>query len=144
MIQVPAVQLKTLLDRLESLEKVASEHESTFDQDQMQRIERLRASGKLVKKVRINFFDGKIVLAYKTTHDDVYVDNTGKVQETQRMRLEFDGGQTVEIPSVEFFRRKTQGEYEVIREARENDGRVMMTLMLEGGRELTIDANYVN
>jgi hypothetical protein len=60
------------------------------------------------------------------------------------MMLTFEDTTTLEMPTVEYFRRKTQKEYEVIREARDNDGAMWMTCMLEGGREITINAEYVN
>lgn len=143
-VEVPVETLQQLLNRIESLEKVSKEHESTFDQDQMQKIERLRATGKLVQNVRLNYLDGKIVMSYKTLANDVYIDNTGKEQSSQTMRIVFEDNSDVVIPSVEFFRRRIQKSWEVIREARDNEGVLWKTLMLEGGREVTINAEYIN
>lgn len=144
MVQVPAESLQQLLDRIESLEKTSKEHESTFDQDQMVKIERMRASGKLVKNVRINTFEGLVVSAWRSVRDDVFVDSNGREQAVQRVELTFKGGAVTEVPMVEFARRKIQKEYEVIAESRNQLGQLLMTVHLEGGEPFTIESTFVN
>lgn len=144
MVEVPAESLKQLLDRIESLEKTSKEHESTFDQDQMVKIERMRASGKLVKNVRISTFEGQLVKAWRSVRDDVFVDSNGREQAVQRVEITFKDDSVTEVPMVEFARRKIQKEYEVITESRNQLGQLLMTVHLEGGEPFTIEGTYVN
>lgn len=143
-VEVPVETLQQLLNRIESLEKTSKEHESTFDQDQIMKIERLRASGKLVKNVRINSYEGKVVSSWRSIRDDVFVDINGREQAVQRIEVAFKDGSTTEVALIDFARRKTQKEYEVISEARNQLGQLMMTVHLEGGEPFTIESSFVN
>jgi hypothetical protein len=143
-VEIDANTLKSLLDRVENLTQTVKEHEQSFGQDQMAKIERLRASGKLVKSVRLNTFNGKIISSWKMIKDDVFIDNTGKEQAIQQIAITFKDGEVQELPMIEFSRRKTQIQYEVIRESREADGSIMSTVLLEGGEEFTINNVFVN
>lgn len=157
-VAVPEETLKSILSRMEDMEQTIKnqdatigglkeaqkEYEQTASQDQILKIEKLRASGKLVKAVRLNYYDNKLILRWQSTHDDVYVDNTGKEISLQKTKLTFADDTEIEIPQIDLARRKMQREYEVIKEGRTQDGKFMFTVLTEGGKEVEIDSNYVN
>ncbi len=143
MVEVSENVLTKILSDMADLKKQVGEHEQTASQDQVRKIEAFRATGKLVKSVKLNYFEGKAVIEWRSTHDDVFVDNTGKEHAVQNTEITFMDGTTKEIPQIEFARRKTAQAYEVIAETKK-DGRLFFTLLLDGGEELLIDSNYIN
>lgn len=142
-IEVSEDVLKKLLSDMDEMKKTIAEHEKTASPDQVRKIEALRATGKLVKSVKLNYFEGQPVVSWRSTHDDVYVDNTGKEHAVQTAEITFMDGTTKELPQIEFARRKTAQTYEVIAETK-RDGRIFFTLLFLDGQELLIDSNYIN
>jgi len=157
-VEVDKAVLDEILDTLKSnKEEIAKQNETIFElkeaqkdweqtasQDQILKIEKLRASGKLVKSVRVNFYEGKIVKQWESTADDVYIDTTGKEVAVQETKLTFADGSSMEIPQIDFARRKVQKSYEVITEGRDREGNMTYTVMGDGGKEVTIDGRYIN
>lgn len=151
-VEVPKEVLENILDRLEQyqskvadLEQAQKEYEQTASQDQILKIEKLRASGKLVKSVRLNYYDNKLVLSWQSIMDDVYVETgTGKEIALQKTRLTYVDGTTQEMAQIEFARRKMQRQYEVIKEGKDRDGNMLYTVIMEGGKEVEIDGRFVN
>lgn len=138
-------KLKNLETQNEELKTAQKEYEQTASQDQILKIEKLRASGKLVKAVRINFYDGQMVTEWRSTADDVYIEPaTGKEVSVQKTKLIFSDGKEKEIPQLDFARRKLQREYEVIKEGKDKDGNMLYTVLTEGGKEIEIDGRYIN
>ncbi len=129
---------------IETLKQNQKEYEQTASQDQIAKIEKLRASGKLVKSVRVNFYDNKMVVGWRSTMDDVYIDNTGKEVAVQKTELSFSDDKKQEVPQIDFARRKLQREYEVIKEGRDRDGNMIYTILTDGGKEVDIDGRYIN
>jgi hypothetical protein len=151
-VEVDADVLEQVLGRVKSLEQeladtkeIQQQYEETASQDQIAKIEKLRASGKLVKSVRLNFFNNKLVTSWRTTEDDVYIEaGTGKEICVQKMELRFLDADASEVSQIDFARRKMQREYEVIKEGKDVDGNKLYTVVLEGGRELEVDSRYIN
>jgi hypothetical protein len=129
---------------IETLKQNQKEYEQTASQDQILKIEKLRALGKLVKSVRVNFYDNKMVVGWRSTMDDVYVDNSGKEIAVQKTELVFSDDKKQEVPQIDFARRKMQREYEVIKEGRDRDGNMIYTILTDGGKEIEIDGRYIN
>lgn len=150
-VEVDSAILEDLLGRVKKMEsenvelrQAQKDYESTASQDQILKIEKLRNSGKLVKSIRLNFYGNKMVVGWKSTHDDVYVDTTGKIIELQKTELTFDDKSSIEITQIEFARRKLQREYEVIKEGRDRDGNMIYTVLTDGGKEIEVDGRFVN
>jgi len=151
-VVVPKDVLENILNRMDSyqqeiadLKESQKQYEQTASQDQIMKIEKLRASGKLVKAIRLNYYDNNLVTGWQSIADDVYVETgTGKEIALQKTRLTFAGGKTQEMPQIEFARRKMQRQYEVIREGKDRDGNMWYTVMTEGGKEVDIDGRFVN
>ena len=150
-VEVPETVLKDILDRMENyqlqiseLKEAQKEYEQTASQDQILKIEKMRASGKLVKSVRLNYYDNNLVVGWKSTADDVYIDTTGKEIAVQKTKLKFSDGKEVERPQIDFMRRKMQRQYEVIKEGKDREGMMLYTVMTEGGKEVEVDGRFVN
>ena len=151
-VAVPESVLKDILDRMENQQKqiadlkdAQKEYEQTASQDQILKIEKLRASGKLVKSVRLNYYDNNLITEWKSTADDVYIETgTGKEISVQKTKLTYADGKTVEIPQIDFARRKMQRQYEVIKEGKNREGDMLYTVMTEGGKEVEINGRFVN
>lgn len=142
-VEVDADVLKNIMDQLNTLQKAQGEFEKTASQDQIQKIERLRASGKLVKAVKLRRIEGKLVLAWKMILDEVYYAD-GKVHERQEYEVIFDDGTKKEMAIREFTRKSVFESYEVIKEARLADGGIEYTLQMPDGKELIIKETYIN
>jgi len=144
-VEVDADVLQALVERVEQLGQAQKEIESTATQDQIRKIEALRASGKLIKAVKLNSYDGRIVKSWRATYDDVYIETgTGKEVAVQKMELTFKDDTTKELPQIDYARRKLQKEYEVVKETKDADGIIWYTVLLEGGEEFTIANPYIN
>ncbi len=143
MIEVDANVLQNLLDRLADVENKTGEFEKTASQDQIRKIEALRAQGKLVKSVKVRRYNGKFVLAWAVTEDNVWVAD-GKVYEVQKLDLFFDDNSKENITLAQFTRGALYESYEVLKEARTADGNIEYTLILPGGKNLVIMEKYVN
>jgi len=137
--------LDNILNKLTDLEAGQKEFEQTASKDQMQKIEKLRASGKLVKKVKIAKYQGRQVKSWKTTIDEVHIDpSTGKEISKQEMKLTFFEGKEVTLKQLDFARLKTLESFEVIKQAKTADGEVELTVLGDTGEEIVINKKYVN
>lgn len=151
-VAVPETVLKDILDRMENqqqqiadLKDAQKEYEQTASQDQILKIEKLRASGKLVKSIRVNYYDNNLVVGWQSTADEVYIETgTGKEISLQKTKLIFADGKTVEVPQADFARRKLQRQYEVIKEGKNREGQMLFTVMTEGGKEVEINGTFIN
>lgn len=143
MVLMPQEVVQALIDKVETLTQNVKEIEQTASQDQIRKIEALRASGKLVKSVKVNMYDGEVVTSWKSTADDVYVDHNGKEQSRQMTEITLASGKKIELPQLDFARRKTHKELEVIKEAKTDWG-FELTMLDTDGREITLNANFIN
>lgn len=142
-VEVDADVLDAILKDLSDLKEKTSQYEQTAPQDQIRRIEAMRASGKLVKSVKVRFIDDKAVLGWKMVKNDAYVLN-GKLHEDQAFDVFFDDNTKSEMSLLSFTRNAIYKSYEVISEAKTQTGDIMFTILMDGGKELIINAKYVN
>lgn len=142
-VEVDASVLETLLQKVADLEKGQKELESTSSQDQIRKIEALRASGKLVKAVKIRRFENKLVTGWKMVKDEVWVAD-GKLHEEQIFKVFFEDGKDKEVGQIQFTRGCLYESFEVIKEGKTNSGEVEFTVILPDGKELVINNKYVN
>lgn len=146
-VEVDADVLSKIMEEMSDLRKQVNQVESTSSQDQVRKLEALRATGKLVKSVKIRSYlrDGIeiMVLGWKTVRDDVWVAD-GKLHENQIIGVFFADGKEKETPLAEFTRNTKYYSYEVIKEGRLNNGEVEFTVILNDGKEVTINSKFVN
>lgn len=137
--------MTAMQDKVKNLEQAQGELEKTSSPDQLRKIEALRASGKLVKNVKFSVIDGKLVKEWQSTADEVYIDNVlGKEVSKQMTKITFFDGKTQDLSQVDFARRKTLKEFEVIREGKDKEGEFIFTIMTEEGDELSINSRFIN
>jgi len=141
-VEVDADALQGILDEIKGLKKTISEIESTSSQDQTRKIEALRASGKLVKAVKVRRFDGDLVLGWATIEDKVWMEGQ-KLHEVQTLRVFTEGGEK-ETTLLNFTRGSMYEQYEVVGETKTHTGDVELKIQLKDGRELIINSKYVN
>lgn len=145
MVTVPKSMLDNILAQIGDLKTSQKQYEQTASQDQVRKIEALRASGKLVKSVKISIIDGKLVKAWKSVADEVYIDHAlGKEVSRQSTMISFYDGSEQEMSQIDFSRRKTYQEFEVITEGKNRDGEIILTVVDETGRETEINSRYIN
>lgn len=142
-IEVDAQVLENLLAEVRDLKEVTKQIEQTAPQDQIRKIEALRASGKLVKAVKVRRFEGKLVIGWKMIKDNVWMEG-GKLHEEQILRVFFEDGAIQEVTLIQFTRGTSYEQYEVIKEAKNADGNIELTVQLPNGKELVIDSRYIN
>jgi len=145
-IEVDADTLQTVLDRVAKLEEDNKILREAADQKRLGRVEDMRLQGKLVKTVKLNTIDGQVIVGWKTVKDDVYFDAEGRLHETQIYEIYFFD-KTVEPRQVDirgFNRLITKVDAEVLEEGKDRDGNTNFTVMTKDGREIKLDANFVN
>ena len=143
MVSVSRADLDAILARLSSVEETNKDLLKSAPNDQLARIEAMRRSGKLVKSIKIRNVDGKNVVGWKMTKDDVYFEGT-KLVENQIVGVVFDDKTSKEINLRDFNRLAIYNKFEVIREAKDSDGAIYLTVMGTDGKEITINQIYVN
>lgn len=141
-VEVDESVLQSILQEISELKAAQKEYEQTATQDQIRRIESLRAQGKLVKSIKLRRFQGKLVLGWSMIVDDVYFMD-GKLIEKQIFKVIFEDGSEKEVSQIEFSRGGTYEPYEVVKEAK-IDGDMEYTVMLPNGKELTVAGKFVN
>lgn len=142
-VEIDADVLDSILKDLANLKEGQQQIEQTASQDQIRKIEALRASGKLVKAVKIRHFDNKPMLGWKMTKNNVWVAN-GKLNEEQEYEVFFEDGSSVLMDITNFTRNAVYKSFEVLSEARTSAGDLMYTVAMEGGKQLVINSKYVN
>ncbi len=141
---------KDVLERiLATVEKQGEEIKilrEVADKNRLTRVEELRAQGKLVKKVGINTFEGKIIIGWKKVKDDVYIDQQGRLHEDQIVGLFFEGETEVghEMDVRSFSRLLIKVPAEALEESKDRDGNTNFLVEMKDGKQLKIDARFVN
>lgn len=142
-VEVNVQDLRALIERVGQLEDQQKEILQTAPSDQIARIESLRRSGKLVKSVKLRSIDGQIALGWKIVKDDVYFEGS-KLVEVQVIQVFFADGTSKEMNIRDFTRKASYDQYEVIREAKDNDGNITLTVITKDGREIMVGERFVN
>lgn len=142
-VEVSATVLKDLLDKIATLEQRTKEFEQTAPEDQIRKLDALRATGKLIKSVKVRRLDGELVIGWKIVKDEVWVAD-GKLHELQELEIYFQNGKKKNMPLLQFSRNVLYESYEVIKEAKTQTGELEFTFMLSDGKEVTINSKYVN
>ncbi len=104
----------------------------------------------LIKTVKINRFSDnqKLIVRWKLTSNQSEIIN-GRWIENQATILVFEDGSNLEIPLLDFYRKidkETKGE--IVSRVKKTDEKgketQMLTLRLKDGKELQIDATFIN
>ena len=145
-VEVDAETLEKLLKTVEAQGKKIEILTEVADKNRLSRVEEMRAQGKLVKKVNLNTYDGKIIIGWKKVKDDVYMDQQGRLHEEQIVGLVFQGekepGKEMDVRS--FTRLIVKIPAEVLEESKDKDGNTNFLVQTADGREIKIDSKFIN
>jgi hypothetical protein len=149
-IVVSRKDLQAFLDRLESLEVENKKLFAVADKGRLYSEEERLAKqlgAPLVHTVKLTRLspNGPIVIAWKLTDNDSYVEGNRMV-EKQNMQVFYEDGKTETIRLIDFFRKQNkQLLAEIIKRSRnEETGEIELTVRLKDGKTLEIPVTYVN
>lgn len=145
-VQVEKDVLERILGTIEKQGEEIKILREVADKNRLTRVEELRAQGKLVKRVGINTFEGKIIVGWKKIKDDVYMDQQGRLHEDQIVGLFFENDKEVghEMDVRSFSRLIIKVPVEVLEETKDRDGNTNFVVEMKDGKQLKIDARFVN
>ena len=149
-VKVDSEILQKLMDKMEKQEQQIKDLEASADIGRLQRIQSARNQGKLVKRAKVNIYNGQYVLGWAKVKDDVYFDEQGKIHEEQTVQLTLDNGEGKEpkksdVMTYRTFSRLCQKEEgEVIKESKDADGQVSFVIQLANGREIELPIVFIN
>lgn len=132
-----------MMNRIAKLEADSKAILDTADKKQLSKIEEMRRSGKLVKDIKLRTIDDKIVIGWKTLEDEVYFAD-GKLIENQKIQVFFEDTSDKTLSMRQWAALPAYRSFEVIKEARAENGQIFYTVRREDGKELEIDQTYVN
>lgn len=148
---------KDVLERiLQTVEKQGEQLKilrEVADKNRLTRVEELRAQGKLVKKVKLNYMDDKLIIGWKTIKDDVYFDQDKRLHEEQIIGLYFEQEKPEEGEQLKigqemayqnFARLVKKVLVEVVEEGKDRDGNINFVVETEDGKQIKIDSRFVN
>lgn len=132
-----------LMSRIAGLEKAQKEIESSQDQDVISKLDKLRASGKLVKDVKVRKLGDKFVMGWKLVKDEVSFDGH-KLIEVQDVEVYMEDGSKKVLPMRQWAIFPTYETMEVKRESRDENGDILYTVLGNDGKEIEINIKYLN
>lgn len=108
-----------------------------------------RHQKQLPKIVRLNLINGKVILSWLMTDNEVYkeaIGNTFMWKEKQTVTLNLEDKTILEMPYIEYTRKYTQVEAKVIsRITDENTGELKIKVgRIDNGKEYEIEIRYIN
>lgn len=146
MVEVEKATLDKILSRMEMLEEAA-------DKGRLERVRALRNTDKILKKVNLSTYNGRIIIGWRSIKDDVFFDREGKMHEDQVVELYFYNGKTNKegqpLPEAElniqsFSRLLKRISCEVIEESKDKNGNINLTVTTPDNQEIKIDLNFTN
>jgi hypothetical protein len=142
-VELKKTTLDALMKRLETLEKEQKQLLEVQDRRTKSKIEELRRAGKLVKNVKLRSLENKSVIGWKTIEDDVYFSD-GRLIEKQTVEVWLDDGEKKQLSMRQWATIPTYSEYEVIKESKDSEGNILLTVRRGDGKELDVNVIYVN
>lgn len=142
-IKLKKTTLDALMERLSKLETEQKELLEVQDRRTKSKIEELRRAGKLVKNVKLRSLENKIVIGWRTVEDEVYFSD-GKLIEKQIVEAWLEDGTKKSLSMRQWASLPTYNEFEVIKESRDEEGVIMLTVRSKDGKQLEVGAVYVN
>ncbi len=142
-VELKKSTLDALMKRLETLESDQKQLLEAQDRRTRSKIEELRRAGKLVKNVKLRSIENKSVIGWKTIEDDVYFSD-GRLIEKQTVEVWLEDGLKKTLSMRQWATIPTYNEYEVIKESKDSDGNIILTVRSGDGKELEVNVIYVN
>lgn len=143
-ITLTAEAFAGLMGRLGKLEDDSKLLTQVQDRNTIQKIERLRAEGKLVKSVKVRKIGEKYVVGWQTLQDEVYQNEDGRLVEKQTVKIFFHDNSDKVFTMRQW---ASVGEYvpfEVTGETKDAEGNLFFKAIGTDGLALTINASFIN
>lgn len=142
-VELKKTTLDALMERLSKLEQEQKELLAVQDRRTKSKIEELRRSGKLVKNVKLRSLENKMVVGWKTMEDEVYFSD-GRLIEKQNIEAWLEDGTKKILSMRQWASLPTYNECEVVKESRDEDGNIILTIRGDEGKQLEVNVIYVN
>lgn len=133
-----------LMKRLGDLESNAELMLQVQDTNKIKKIEDLRRAGKLVKSVKIRKYLGKYIVGWKTLVNEVYKDEHGRLVEKQTIEVYFDDSSKMEMALRQWAIAPEYVPFEVTKESKDADGNLFFTCVGPDGKEIELNASFIN
>lgn len=143
-VEIPRTTLEKIVNRLDVLEKDNELLKEVADKEKLNKLQTLRAGGKLVKTVNLNMHNNMVVLGWSRVKDDVYFDEQGRLHEEQIIAVHYEDGKKKEMDYRAFSRLKSPLKVEVLSETKDTDGNHNLKVVTPEGKEINIDIKFVN
>jgi hypothetical protein len=149
LVQVKKSDLAEFLNRLNTLEADNKKLLAVADRGRMAAIEeserQKNQSLPQIKLTRMGSAQGRLVIAWRMTENESYVDN-GRLIERQTMEIFYEDGSSETMPLVKFYRQQNKETLaNIIARTQSLDGAgEMLRVKMLDGTELDIDLKFVN
>lgn len=142
LVAVDKKALEGLVARLDQQTKDIEMLKLVADKARMQSFESKNADFS-TKIVKVSLYNGKLVVAWKTTKDEIYQDSQSRWHESQKMMIVLEGGEEHEMEYIDFVKKLVKVDAELITKYTTPKGEEMYRMNLNG-REIDIDRTFVN
>ena len=147
-VEVSKTDLKNFLKRMEDLEESNRRLLAVADKGRIFALNEAERKTKqnipTVKLTRIGSLNGKLVVAWRMTRNESYVDGN-KLIEHQEMEVFYQDGTTERMPLIEFYRKQNKDTIAKIRALSVNDeGVETLRLELPNGDLIEVGLKFVN
>lgn len=97
----------------------------------------------LKRVVLLSTWDGKVIVGWKMTKDDVQKVN-GIWREFQLIQIKLEDDTTVDLPYLQFSQEVVKVDAEIISRTKEGGHETLKVLRKDNGKEIVIDVTFVN
>lgn len=139
-------KMDKVLDENNSLRETVKMLEAVSDKARLAHFQEQK-KGPIIKKARVSFWDDKPIIGWSKIKDEVgYLNGRLVVNQQIRIFIEEEVGKTPVAKDLEYLYwvQNVQAKEGEIKKKIENDGRVMYTVVMEDGREITLDIVFIN
>lgn len=142
MVTIGKAELAGLIERLDKQSKDIDMLKEVADKARMSTF-KSRHQDFTTKIVKVNTYNGKVVMAWKSTKDEIYQDAQGRWHEAQKMEIITDDNQKVEMDYIDFVKKLVKVDAELVSRYSTPEGQSMLRLNM-GGKQIDIDHVFVN
>lgn len=144
-VSIPSEKLREILDTIEKLQESNKKLIAVADLNRLDRYEQMEKNkNKIVHTARLRFFEGKPIVAWLLTKDEVFKDTNGVYHETQMVKLFFNDGTEKEMSYIDSERFVTKKEGEIISRKQDQSGNETVELRFNDGEVIVVDTRYIN
>lgn len=143
-VAISVEAFNAMMNRINHLEETQKLQLQVEGRNTIQKIEQLRAQGKLVKSVKVRKIGLKYVVGWQTLQDDVYIDENGRLVEKQTVKVFFDDQSDKTYSMRQWGSAPEYVSFEVTGEERDAEGNLFFKVLGPDGKALTLNAIFIN